>query len=106
MDAKLTRRSAIQSAGAVFAIPAIQSNFLESGPMPFTPKFADLVRNIATVSGTGPVTLGAAVNGYSSLAQAVGAGEQFYYAIQGVDKPQEREVGRGTTVTLSFPNAS
>ena len=26
--------------------------------MPFTPKFADLVRNVATVTGTGPVTAG------------------------------------------------
>ena len=64
--------------------------------MPFTPKFADLVRNVASVSGTGPATLGQAVSGFSSLAAAVSSGEQFYYCIQGVDKPQEREVGRGT----------
>ena len=64
--------------------------------MPFTPKFVDLVRNAATVTGTGPVTLGAAVNGFTSLAGAVSSGEQFYYCIQGLDKPQEREVGRGT----------
>lgn len=64
--------------------------------MPFTPKFVDLVRNVTTVSGTGPVTLGAAVNGFASLANAISSGEQFYYCIQGIDKPQEREVGRGT----------
>lgn len=64
--------------------------------MPFTPKFVDLVRNVTSVTGTGPVTLGAAVSGYTSLATAVSSGDQFYYCIQGVDKPQEREVGRGT----------
>ena len=64
--------------------------------MSFTPKFADLVRNVATVSGTGPVTLGAAVSGFASLASALNGGDQFYYCIQGLDKPQEREVGRGT----------
>ena len=96
MHSKLTRRSAIFSGGAVFASPVFQSYFLESGPMPFTPKFVDLVRNLTSVTGTGPVTLGQAVNGYTSLAAAVSAGDQFYYTIQGVDKPQEREVGRGT----------
>ena len=64
--------------------------------MSFTPKFVDLVRNVATVTGSGPVTVGAAVSGFSSLAGAVGAGERFYYCIQGIDRPQEREVGRGT----------
>ena len=64
--------------------------------MPFTPKFADLVRNAATVIGTGPVTIGVAVSGFASLTDAVGPAEQFYYCLQGVDKPQEREVGRGT----------
>lgn len=64
--------------------------------MPFTPKFVDLVRNFTTVQGTGPVVIGAAVSGYTGLAQALGAGDQFYYCLQSVDKPQEREVGRGT----------
>ena len=96
MDAKLTRRSAIFSSGAVFAIPAIQSNILEIGPMPFMPKFVDLVRNLTSFTGTGPVTLGQAVGGYTSLTGAVNPGDQFYYCIQGVDKPQEREIGRGT----------
>jgi hypothetical protein len=64
--------------------------------MAFMPKFVDLVRNFTTVQGTGPVALGAAVSGYASLAQALGVGDQFYYSLQSVDKPQEREVGRGT----------
>ena len=64
--------------------------------MDFTPKFVDLVRNITAVQGAGPVVLGAAVGGYNSLADAVGAGDQFYYCIQGVDRPEEHEVGRGT----------
>jgi hypothetical protein len=64
--------------------------------MAFTPKFVDLVRNFTTVQGTGPVVVGAAVSGYTGLAQALGPGDQFYYCLQSVDKPQEREVGRGT----------
>ena len=64
--------------------------------MSFTPKFVDLVRNFTTVQGTGPATLGQAVSGYASIAEALSAGDQFYYCIQSVDKPQEREVGRGT----------
>lgn len=64
--------------------------------MVFTPKFVDLVRNVAIVEGAGPVTLGAAVSGFTGLADAVGVGEQFYYCIQGVEKFEEREVGRGT----------
>ncbi len=65
-------------------------------PQTFTPKFVDLVRNVTTVQGTGPVALGAAAPGYTGFADAIVAGEQFYYCIQGVDKPAEREVGRGT----------
>ena len=64
--------------------------------MPFTPKFVDLVRNVTTVLGSGPVALGAAVPGYAGFADTITVGEQFYYCIQGVDKPAEREVGRGT----------
>ena len=64
--------------------------------MPFTPKFVDLVRNVTTVQGSGPAALGAAVPGYTGMAEAVLPGEQFYYCIQGIDKPAEREVGRGT----------
>jgi len=65
--------------------------------MTFTPKFVDLVRNIAVVEGAGPVTLGPALSGFASLADAVDVDDQFYYCLQGVEKPIEREIGRGTT---------
>lgn len=64
--------------------------------MPFEPKFVDLVRNHSTTTGTGNFTLGPAVNGFASLATAVSVGDRFYYSAIGVDKPAEREVGRGT----------
>ncbi|MFL6769847.1 MAG: hypothetical protein ACJ8FH_08790, partial [Sphingomicrobium sp.] len=94
---RITRRSVMQWSGAALAMPVAQFHAPnpENRWMTFTPKFVDLVRNIASVTGSGPVTLGQAVSGFSSLADAVGAGEQFYYCLQGVDKPQEREVGRG-----------
>ena len=63
---------------------------------PFTPKFFDLVRNTVTTVGTGNFTLGPAVNGYSGIAQALQVGDGFYYSCIGIDKPAEREVGRGT----------
>lgn len=62
----------------------------------FTPKFVDLVRNYVTTVGTGNFALGPAVNGYSSFAAAVQPGDSFYYSAIGIDKPAEREVGRGT----------
>jgi hypothetical protein len=62
----------------------------------FQPRFVDLVRNYTTTQGTGNFVLGAAVNGYSSFAAALQAGDSFYYSALGVDKPAEREVGRGT----------
>lgn len=64
--------------------------------MTFTPKFVDLVRNFTASTGTGPVAPGAAVSGYTGIAAALSPGDQFYYCLQSVDKPQEREVGRGT----------
>ena len=64
--------------------------------MAFTPKFIDLVKNSTTVQGTGAVTLGAALSGFTGFASACVTGDQFYYCIQGIDKPTEREVGRGT----------
>lgn len=63
---------------------------------PFKPKFVDLVRNFTTTAGTGNIALGAAVAGHSSLAGSVAVGERCFYCIMGVDKPAEREVGRGT----------
>lgn len=64
--------------------------------MTFTPTFIDLVRNYTTTTGTADFVLGAAVNGYTSFAQALRPGDSFYYSAIGVDKPIEREVGRGT----------
>ena len=62
----------------------------------FRPKFVDLVRNVTVVEGTGPAMPGAAVSGFTGLAEALQPGDQFYYCIQGIEKPAEREVGRGT----------
>lgn len=64
--------------------------------MAFTPKFVDLVRNSTATVGTGPIALGAAADGYKGFAQACAPGDQFYYCIQGIDRPTESEVGRGT----------
>ncbi|NJC06938.1 hypothetical protein GGQ97_002731 [Sphingomonas kaistensis] len=49
-----------------------------------------------STQGTGPFLCGPAVTGFASFAESVSAGDSFYYSVQGVDKPQEREVGRGT----------
>lgn len=62
----------------------------------FNPRFVDLVRNYTTTTGTGDFTLGPAVNGFTGLAGALSPGDRFYYSCIGVDKPAEREVGRGT----------
>jgi hypothetical protein len=62
----------------------------------FQPRFVDLVRNFTTTTGTGNFVLGAAVSGYTGFAAALQPGDQFYYSALGVDKPAEREVGRGT----------
>jgi hypothetical protein len=63
---------------------------------PFQPKFADLVRNFTSTQGTGNFALGPAVNGFTSFTAALQTGDVFYYSAIGVDKPTEREVGRGT----------
>jgi hypothetical protein len=62
----------------------------------FQPRFVDLVRNYTTTSGTGSFVLGPAVNGFASFNSALQVGDSFYYSAIGVDKPAEREVGRGT----------
>jgi hypothetical protein len=63
---------------------------------PFQPRFVDLVRNFTTTQGTGAFVLGPAVNGYTSFTSALQPGDSFYYSAIGIDKPNEREVGRGT----------
>ncbi|MBV9529244.1 hypothetical protein [Sphingomonas sp.] len=62
----------------------------------FQPRFVDLVRNYSISQGTGPFVLGPPVQGFSSFASALKTGDQFYYSAIGIDKPNEREVGRGT----------
>lgn len=62
----------------------------------FTPKFANMVRVTTSTQGTGPFVCGPAVTGYASFADSVSVGDSFYYSVQGLDRPQEREVGRGT----------
>lgn len=62
----------------------------------FTPRFVDLVRTFTASQGTGPLVPGAAVQGFSTFADTMSAGDQFYYCVQGIDRPTEREVGRGT----------
>ena len=64
--------------------------------MPFTPKFVDMVRNLTGSTGTGAISIGSTPSGYTGLSAALLTGDQFYYCIQGVEKPSEREVGRGT----------
>ena len=64
--------------------------------VPFTPRFCDLVRTFTTTAGTGPIVPGAAVQGFSTFAEVLKPGDQFYYCIQSVDRPADREIGRGT----------
>jgi hypothetical protein len=96
--ASFTRRSVIQLTGAAVALPAvpIKSNNVENWRMSFTPTFVDLVRNYTMTTGTGDFVLGVTVNGYASFASALQVGDSFYYSAIGIDKPIEREVGRGT----------
>jgi hypothetical protein len=63
---------------------------------PFQPKFVDLVRNSTATTGTGNFTLGQPLIGFTTFASALSPGDRFYYCAVNVDKPAEREVGRGT----------
>ena len=95
----VTRRSVIRLTGAALTLPAaapLSASLLENRRMSFTPNFVDLVRNYTTTTGTADFKLGAAVNGYTPFTAALQVGASFYYAALGVDKPAEREVGRGT----------
>lgn len=64
--------------------------------LPFTPKFVDLVRTLTMTQGLGPIIPGAAVRGFSGFAETLQPGDQFYYCMQSVERPDEREIGRGT----------
>src|SRR4051794_8942773 len=62
----------------------------------FQPKFVDLVRNTTITTGTGDFILGPAVPAYNSFSTACAVGDSFYYSAIGLDRPSEREIGRGT----------
>ena len=68
-------------------------------PQLFSPKFVDLVRVTTSTQGTGPLVCGPAVLGHATFTESIAVGDSFYYSVQGVDKPQEREVGRGTLLS-------
>ncbi len=60
-----------------------------------TPFFADLVRELAQEGGTGPLTPGGAVPGHRRFADSVPAETDFHYAVVGVARPEQWEVGTG-----------
>ncbi len=62
----------------------------------FQPKFADLVRNFTTTTGTGNLVLSDVPPGFTSFASALSAGDNFYYSVVSLDRTAESEVGRGT----------
>lgn len=57
--------------------------------------FADLVRELAQEGGTGPLTLTGAVPGHRRFAGAVPTETPFYYAVAGIARPDQWEVGVG-----------
>ncbi|HEY0596713.1 tail fiber domain-containing protein [Sphingopyxis sp.] len=60
-----------------------------------TPFFADLVRELCHEGGTGPLMPTSAVPGHRRFADAVPADAQFHYAIAGIARSEEWEVGLG-----------
>ena len=54
-----------------------------------------MVRVSTSTQGTGPLVCGPAIAGFNSFLESLATGDEFYYAVQSVDRPQEREVGRG-----------
>jgi len=96
--AGVTRRLVVQLGGAALALPAapFSNTHLEKRRMSFTPTFVDLVRNYTITQGIVPFVLGPPVQGFTSFSAALQPGDSFYYSAIGVDKPNEREVGRGT----------
>lgn len=60
-----------------------------------TPFFADLVRELAQEGGTGPLTPTGAVPGHRRFAGAVPPDTSFHYAIAGIARPEQWEVGTG-----------
>ncbi|HKX89130.1 MAG TPA: tail fiber domain-containing protein [Sphingopyxis sp.] len=60
-----------------------------------TPFFADLVRELAEEGGTGPLTPSGALPGHRRFAGAVPPGVSFHYAVAGIARPEQWEVGTG-----------
>src|SRR3546814_7034482 len=69
--------------------------FGKDGPAMPTPFFADLVRELAQEGGTGPLTPTGAVPGHRRFADAVPPGLSFHYAVAGIARPEQWEVGTG-----------
>lgn len=63
-------------------------------------KIADRVQEVTTTVSTGTVTLGGAVVGYQTFANAFSVGDQTYYCIAG-QATTEWEVGIGTLASSS-----
>ena len=62
----------------------------------FEPRFADLVRIFTTTRGIDDFIIGAAVTGFRSFNATLEIGDRFYYCAIHLDRPSEREIGRGT----------
>lgn len=60
-----------------------------------TPFFADLVRELCQEGGTGPLTPTGAVPGHRRFAGTVPADTPFHYAVAGIARPEQWEVGLG-----------
>lgn len=60
-----------------------------------TPFFADLVRELCQDGGTGPLTPTGAVPGHRPFAAVVPPGVSFHYAVAGVARPEQWEIGLG-----------
>ena len=60
-----------------------------------TPFFADLVRELCQEGGAGPLTPTGAVPGHRRFSEAVPPGVAFHYAVAGIARPEQWEVGTG-----------
>ena len=59
-------------------------------------KFADLVRETTTTSGTSNLVLKGPPAGYRAFADVLAPGDTFYYSILNQSRPEETETGIGT----------
>ena len=60
-----------------------------------TPFFADMVRELCQEGGTGPLAPTGAVPGHRCFAAVVPPGVSFHYAIAGIARPEQWEIGLG-----------